>query len=61
MWYSRYILLVSGIFATLISSLVSAIPIGSYNQAQVSAMFPTFITPSAFTFSIWGLIYLTWI
>ncbi|NDK09916.1 hypothetical protein GW846_03995 [Candidatus Gracilibacteria bacterium] len=61
MWYSRYILLVSGIFSVLISSLVSAIPLGFYNQGEVSALYPTFITPAAFTFSIWGLIYLTWI
>jgi hypothetical protein len=31
--------------------------IGGRNTAQVSAAFPTLITPAGFTFSIWGVIY----
>jgi len=61
MKHSKYILLISGIIATIISSLVSAIPIWMYNQAQVSAMFPTLFTPATITFSIWGIIYASWI
>jgi TspO/MBR family len=35
--------------------------IGGMTQADISNMFPTAITPAGFTFSIWSLIYLSWI
>jgi hypothetical protein len=57
----KYILLVSAIIATIFSALISIIPIGLYNQAEVSAMLPTLFTPAPITFSIWSIIYLSWI
>ncbi len=35
--------------------------IGGMTQADISNMYPTAITPAGFTFSIWSLIYLSWI
>ncbi len=36
-------------------------PLGGYSQADISNMYPTAITPAGFTFSIWSLIYLSWL
>jgi len=58
---NKYILLISGVISVALASIISVVPIGIANQAQVSAMFPTLFTPATFTFSIWGLIYLSWI
>jgi len=58
---TKYILLCSALAATLLSALITFIPIGLYNQAEVSALLPTLFTPASFTFSIWSLIYLSWI
>ena len=57
----KYILLSSALLSTLLSGLISIIPIGIYNQAQVSATLPTLFTPATITFSIWSIIYLSWI
>lgn len=57
----KYILLLSALIASLLSGLISILPIGLYNQAQVSAMLPTLFTPATITFSIWSIIYLSWI
>ena len=61
----KFILLVTSILVIVFTSLVS-IPgssflIGGMTQADISNMFPTAITPAGFTFSIWSLIYLSWI
>ncbi len=61
----RFILLVTSIVVIVFTSLMS-IPgspflIGGMTQADISNMFPTAITPAGFTFSIWSLIYLSWI
>jgi len=58
---TKYVLLISALIATLCSALITIIPIGIYNQADVSAFFPTLFTPAPFTFSIWSIIYLSWI
>jgi len=50
----------AGAFATVIvvNSLAGGTTlIGGRNTADVSAAFPTLITPAGFTFSIWGIIY----
>jgi len=57
----RYILLISWILSVWFSALASLLPIWLYNQAVVSGMFPTLITPASYTFSIWSIIYLSWI
>jgi hypothetical protein len=42
----------------LVNSLAgSTTLLGGRNTAQVSAAFPTLVTPAGFTFSIWGIIY----
>lgn len=58
---TKYILLVSSLIAIIIAALASIIPIGLYNQAEVSALLPTLFTPATITFSIWSVIYLSWI
>lgn len=61
----HFILLITSIIVIGFTSLVS-IPnspflIGGMTQADISNMFPTAITPAGFTFSIWSLIYFSWI
>ncbi len=57
----KYILLISWLISVLLSTIISVVPIWSYDQAQVSNMFHTLITPASYAFSIWGLMYLSWI
>jgi hypothetical protein len=54
----RWILLISVIFVILMNYLSNALPFGGQTNAEVSAKFPTLITPSGYAFSIWGIIYL---
>lgn len=37
--------------------LANVLPIGDFSTGQISAMYPTLITPPGWTFAIWGLIY----
>ena len=60
-----YLLLIISLLTIGFTSLVS-IPsspylIGGMTQADISNMFPSAITPAGVTFSIWSLIYLSWI
>lgn len=57
----KYILLISALVAVGLSAVFSILPVGIYNQAQVSALYPTLFTPAGFTFSIWSIIYASWI
>jgi hypothetical protein len=61
----KYLLLIISLLVIGFTSLVS-IPgspylIGGMTQADISNMFPTSITPAGITFSIWSVIYLSWI
>ncbi len=61
----KYLLLITALVTIGLTSLVS-IPgspylISGYTQADISAMFSTAITPAGLTFSIWSLIYLSWV
>jgi hypothetical protein len=61
----KYILLIVSLLVIVFSALVS-IPgspflINGMTQADISNLFPTGITPAGVTFSIWSLIYLSWI
>ena len=61
----QYLLLIVSLLAIGFTSLVS-IPgspylIGGMTQADISNMFPSAITPAGITFSIWSVIYLSWI
>ncbi len=61
----RYLLLITALITIGLTTLVS-IPgspylIGGMTQADISNMFSTSVTPAGFTFSIWSIIYLSWI
>lgn len=43
----------------VINAMANAIPINGQNTGEVSAKYPSLFTPAGFTFSIWGLIYLS--
>lgn len=49
---TTYILMVT------VNILANLIPINGVTTGQVSAMYPNLFAPAAYTFSIWGLIYL---
>jgi translocator protein len=36
-------------------------PLAGLSQADVSALYPNLVTPAPYAFSIWSLIYLSWI
>lgn len=57
----RYILLISSSISLILSAIISVVPVWFYNQWQVSAIYPTLFTPAAYTFSIWSIIYFSWI
>lgn len=61
----NYIFLITSLiviaFTTLVSIPGSPYLIGGMTQADISNMFPSAITPAGVTFSIWSLIYLSWI
>jgi hypothetical protein len=42
----------------LMNYLSNAIPFGGVTMAEMSARYPTLITPAGYAFSIWGVIYL---
>lgn len=61
----HYLLFITSLLTIGFTSLVS-IPgspylIGGMTQADISNMFPSAITPAGVTFSIWSVIYLSWI
>lgn len=58
---TKYVLLVSAVISTILSGAASVIPIWYYDQWTVSALFSTMFTPATFTFSIWSVIYVSWI
>jgi benzodiazapine receptor len=61
----QYLLLIISLitigFTTLVSIPGSPYLIGGMTQADISNMFPSAITPAGITFSIWSIIYLSWI
>jgi TspO/MBR family len=61
----QYLLLLTSLitigFTTLVSIPGSPYLIGGMTQADISNMFPSAITPAGITFSIWSVIYLSWI
>ncbi len=64
-FHMHYLLLITALTTIGLTTLVS-IPgspylIGGYTQADISEMFSTSVTPAGFTFSIWSIIYLSWI
>lgn len=61
----QYLLLITSLliiaFTTLVSIPGSPYLIGGMTQADISNMFPSAVTPAGITFSIWSVIYLSWI
>lgn len=54
------VILVIG-FTTWVSAPMFGYPLNGMSQADISNMYQTMITPAGFTFSIWSLIYWSWI
>lgn len=49
-----------GVFVLiLVNTLSNIMPFGGKTNADISAKYPTLITPEGYAFSIWGVIYLT--
>ena len=42
-----------------VNALATSIPLGGQTPPEISAKYPSLFTPAGFTFSIWGLIYLS--
>ncbi len=42
-----------------VNGMANGIPIGGQTTGEISAKYPSLFTPAGFTFSIWGLIYLS--
>lgn len=57
----KYILLISSIISIWLTSYLSLLPLNGNSQADISNLYNTSITPAWFTFSIWSIIYLSWI
>jgi benzodiazapine receptor len=51
--------IVAFIGVIVVNSLANAIPLNGQNTGEISAKYPSLFTPAGFTFSIWGLIYLS--
>lgn len=46
-------------FVIAVNALANGVPIGGQTTGEVSAKYSSLFTPATFTFSIWGLIYLS--
>ncbi len=57
----RFLPLVCFLGTIIFTLLASLVPLNGVTQADVSNKFFTIITPVGFTFSIWMIIYLTWL
>ncbi|MGI9290861.1 MAG: tryptophan-rich sensory protein [Gammaproteobacteria bacterium] len=47
------------VFVIALNGLANSLPVGGQTTGSVSAKYPSLFTPAGFTFSIWGLIYLS--
>ena len=45
--------------AIAVNGMANGVPLGGQTTGEISAKYPTLFTPDGFTFSIWGLIYLS--
>lgn len=43
----------------VVNALANILPINGLNTGEVSALYPNYFVPAGFTFSIWGIIYLS--
>ncbi len=47
------------LLVVIVNVLSNALPINDQSMSEISARYPSLFTPAGFTFSIWGVIYLT--
>lgn len=57
----KYILIISSLLSIWLTTYLSLLPLNWNSQADISNLYSTYITPAWFTFSIWSIIYLSWI
>ncbi len=57
----KYILLTSALISIGLTTYFSLLPLNWVSQADISNLYSTPITPAGFTFSIWSLIYFSWL
>lgn len=57
----KYILLISSILSIWLTTYLSILQLNWNSQADISNLYSTSITPAWFTFSIWSIIYLSWL
>jgi hypothetical protein len=57
----KYIFIISSVISIWLTSYLSILPLNWNSQADISNLYSTSITPAWFTFSIWSIIYLSWI
>lgn len=57
----KYIILISAIISIWLTTYFSLLPLNWNTQADISWLYPTSFTPAWYTFSIWSIIYLSWI
>lgn len=57
----RYFFLFVVLMSIILTSVISLMPLWGVSQGDISDMYQTTITPAGFTFSIWSLIYLSWV
>jgi translocator protein len=53
----KILVIVSSLAMILVNILANTMPLGGVTTGEVSARFPTAITPAGYTFAIWTLIY----
>lgn len=53
--------LISTISAILLTAWISIAPLNDLTQKDISDIYQNILTPAGFTFSIWSLIYVSWI
>lgn len=57
----KYIIIISSIISIWLTSYLSILPLNWNSQADISNLYSTSITPAWFTFSIWSIIYISWL
>lgn len=53
----KILVIVSSLATILVNILANTMPIGGVTTGEVSALFPTAVTPAGYAFAIWTLIY----
>jgi translocator protein len=57
----RFLPIVTVVLTLLATAWISLLPLNWFSQADISNKYATLVTPAGFTFSIWSLIYITWL